>query len=757
MMRSFWIALSLSMTLSVSPGLAAGSAQTAGDGFDERVDAAIAKAVGYLWGRHQTDRWPEDDPGAGPQDYGAQTALCVYTMLSAGQSYQTDRMAVTIDWLVRLNLQSVYARSLRVMALSMLPGQKAEKVLADDVRRLLAAARSDGTYPYTASRGVPNTAMVHTAVFFGGAERGNAVPGRYWRDGERHWRQTQTAEGGWSYNLSLRPAQGSISAAALSSLLLCHDAAYRQEYFQYKGDDASPAIRRGLAWLGGNFSALENPAMGPQYYYYYLYAVQQVGVASGYKYFGPHDWYREGAEELMRSQGVDGCWRSDVDTCFALLFLASGRYPVVFNKLQYDGAWNTRPRDMAHVARWLARTFETPVRWQVLDIGADEDRWGDSPILYISGSAVPKFSPSDIAKLHDYAMKGGLIVSEAAGSSPAFNLAMQKAYREIFPRLSPEPISPSHRIFSAHDPVKRPISLTGISNGVRLLAIHSPGDLSKAWQADTRETQGDSDRFQLAANIYFHATDFGSLRQKRPDFEELWPKATAAAEGSKRMIRVALLTHEGGANPEPFAYKRLAMLMAKDCDTKLVFGDPTPIADLSSGAAPIALMTGTGAFRLQMQEKIALREFINAGGLVVADAAGGSDAFDKAARTELLTLLADAYPQVGTLSSTSEIYTLAGWSIKEVTYRPAARVIYGNDRSGRLEAVIVNGQPAIVYSRDDITAGLVGYTGGNIRGYSPASAFAIMRNLLLYAAGREKPKKPILKGFLDVQWDPVKR
>ena len=54
------------------------------------------------------------------------------------------------------------------------------------------------------------------------------------------------------------------------------------------------AIARGLQWMDRHFSASENPVRLRDYYYY-MYGVERVGLASGMKHFGGHDWYAEGA------------------------------------------------------------------------------------------------------------------------------------------------------------------------------------------------------------------------------------------------------------------------------------------------------------------------------------------------------------------------------------------------------------------------------------------------------------------------------
>jgi len=60
----------------------------------------------------------------------------------------------------------------------------------------------------------------------------------------------------------------------------------------------------------------------------------------------------------------------------------------------------------------------------------------------------------------------------------------------------------------------------------------------------------------------------------------------------------------------------------------------------------------------------------------------------------------------------------------------------------RLGAIIHKGRIAVVFSRDDLTVGLLGYPCWGLRGYSPESSFEIMRNLLLYASGKTIRPKP---------------
>ena len=52
-----------------------------------------------------------------------------------------------------------------------------------------------------------------------------------------------------------------------------------------------------------------------------------TGLASGYKFFGKHDWYTELAARVLQTQNDDGSWDGSdgnlAETAFRLLFLCA--------------------------------------------------------------------------------------------------------------------------------------------------------------------------------------------------------------------------------------------------------------------------------------------------------------------------------------------------------------------------------------------------------------------------------------------------
>lgn len=83
------------------------------------------------------------------------------------------------------------------------------------------------------------------------------------------------------------------------------------------------AMRRGLGWLGTNYTVDKN-ALG--WHLYYLYGMERAASLANVDKIAGHDWYVEGYRVLLKLQDQDGGWRDAIgskvsSTCFAVLFL----------------------------------------------------------------------------------------------------------------------------------------------------------------------------------------------------------------------------------------------------------------------------------------------------------------------------------------------------------------------------------------------------------------------------------------------------
>jgi hypothetical protein len=174
--------------------------------------------------------------------------------------------------------------------------------------------------------------------------------------------------------------------------------------------------------------------------------------------------------------------------------------------------------------------------------------------------------------------------------------------------------------------------------------------------------------------------------------------------------------------------------MANRQGIEIELAGPMDIAELRYPAAQVAVMAGTSGFKLSNAEKYFLRKFCLDGGTLVADAAGGGEAFGEAfAREVPPLLLTGSYRRLPLLHP---IYTSAGPSTTKVRYRRALRETLHGETRPRLWGLTLGERVAVVFSPIDLTAGLVGYPCWELKGYEPESAFSLMRNIVLYAVPR---------------------
>ena len=81
-----------------------------------------------------------------------------------------------------------------------------------------------------------------------------------------------------------------------------------------------------------------------------------------------------------------------------------------------------------------------------------------------------------------------------------------------------------------------------------------------------------------------------------------------------------------------------------------------------------------------------------------------------------------------------------------MTYRRGLALALGlARREPRLRGILDGDRLAIIYSRDDLTAALVGYQFHGIRGYSPRTAEKLMANIICYVA-RVSPRVTVSPG-----------
>jgi hypothetical protein len=145
------------------------------------------------------------------------------------------------------------------------------------------------------------------------------------------WEDEQNDDGGWNYGEKGGTSFGSMTTGGVGCLAI-------YKFFLRENFKNDPRVANGLRWMDQNFTVKENPKDNPEEWdrqFYYLYAMERVGMLVGIDKIGKHDWYAEGAAYLLEKQEPDGHWHGEkakrnatIDTCYAILFLRRATKPL---------------------------------------------------------------------------------------------------------------------------------------------------------------------------------------------------------------------------------------------------------------------------------------------------------------------------------------------------------------------------------------------------------------------------------------------
>ena len=392
---------------------------------------------------------------------------------------------------------------------------------------------------------------------------------------------------------------------------------------------------------------------------YYLYGVERTGRMTARRFIGKHDWYREGADMLVRNQDhLSSFWRGTgnaennplIGTSFALLFMSKGRRPVLVAKLKHgpDDDWNQHRSDLANLTSYVEKKWKRDLTWQVIDpAAATVEDLLQAPVLFISGRQAPQFTAEQKAKLRDYVDRGGFIFAEGCCGGGEFEQGFRKLMSEVFPeqeyklRLLP----PEHPIWRAEEPVDpnylRP--LWGIDIGCRTSVVFCPEDLSCYWELarpGRRQPLPEAVQAEVAAvsaigaNVMAYATN----RELKYKFEHF---TTAAADRQqdnfdRGKLYVAKLLHPGGCNAAPGALANLLRVAGEKLELR-VSTEPRELglSDPKLFQYHLVFMHGRHNFRLTPQERKQLRTYLERGGMLFADAICSSREFNEAFAREM--------------------------------------------------------------------------------------------------------------------------
>jgi len=747
--------------------LAAGATQTvAAQATDDDVLRAIEKAKEYLINQEKGGRWPENTYTRNINT--GHTAMAVLTLVYIGVHPNQGAVERGLDQIMNEPDRWTYVTSLHIQALAQVLKQKlligkerdrVREVLIQKTLWLVLAQGSHGGWDYFPLNGgegrfdFSNTQLAILGLREA-ALAGVEVPDYVWKRTQKLYFDRQNDDGGWGYQ-NKGKSHGSMTAAGLASIFIIWDNLTLGEgcpcvngKSSRTEDETAKRVEQALNWMSQNYTPNNNPGMPNRWHYYWLYSAERVGKAAGYKYFGDHDWYKEGVQYLLGRQ-KGGSWGDIPDTCFATMFLFKGRAPILYNKLRFTGAWDNHRRDIANLTTYIELDKEQPIDWQIVNLRQPVEELHDAPVLFITAESVPEFTPEEKKKLREFTDTGGTILFEpSCGNRPVVTW-FRKLAEELWPEWRLGPLGTEHGVYTFPTRLSKRPELLGIDDGIRTSVYFAIDDISCPWH--TKAYAAKKYMFDWGINLFTVAMDKSPLRAKlagrEDDKTEKFTEPIKA--GTKTTLRIARVKHDGNweANANYQGFDRLAKDLATKAGIALEVTEPKAVP-FSEGGVPVgelsgydaAYITGTKPFALTPAEQKGLKDYADGGGFLWFEAAMGSSDFNES----LKTLAAASGWQLKILPLTDPLMTgrLGAGLGYDLTKGLEFRRVLQIAKLGRQYADIVgiySGNRLIgIYSPVDVMFSVSPYDAYACKGYRPRDAKAVATNIVLSLTTRAK-------------------
>lgn len=677
------------------------------------------------------------------------TALAVLALTNAGVSKDHPTIQRGLQYILNTKPERTYAIGLVLMALAEVDPVQFRKQIEFYGKWLIEKQADNGTWNYDGTGpGDHSNTQFGVLGLFAARSAGLRIPPFNMQRIIKHFTSVQNRDGGWGYNID-GGSTPQMTAAGTTSLLIAGDRIFYPDVNcgRYK---QSKNIAGGISYIADTW----NPAQGGVHAYYTIYALERVGILSGRKFLGRHDWYAELASTLVRSQNAMGGWgganqNGVKDSCFALLALAKGKVPVLVNKLQWDGDWNNAHNDMRNLTAFISTELGRNITWQAMSSKAELEDWMSAPLMYMNGTTAPNLDIREREQLRECLDRGTVLFVEACCGNKDFDIGFRKLMAEMYPDRQLEKLEPAHEVYRNYFPVNAELAqMEGLDMGCRTGIIYSRRSLAWDLERNFRLDQA----FKIGTNIALYAMGELPLKDKLDRIalqsRKKEPESEPADEQVKRgALTIAQIKHQSDWNANQLSIRHLQEFLQAKVDVT-VTSERHPI-DLTSPDLPnfpILFVTGHHAIHFNEQQREALRQHLKRGGFLLADNGCGHKTFDGAFREEMKLLFPDN--DLKPLSQKHAVYT-CGYDLTsgKVKYRPIVTKHQPDIKGVILEGIEMDGRTVVVYSPFSLGCALDGHNSPQCKGVEARTeeeekgkvgivgAFMIAANVIIYAMG----------------------
>jgi hypothetical protein len=403
--------------------------------------------------------------------------------------------------------------------------------------------------------------------------------------------------------------------------------------------------------------------------------------------------------------------------------------------------------DIENLMNWTNSELRLRYRYVETDLSKFSYSPTELPILYLTGwTQLPELSDSTKQHLREYLIGGGTLIVHANCGRPEFNASFVQLQKELFPDRPMGWLPADHPLYSClHriDSMKfregdgpwkqtdRNHILMGMNIGCRAAIIYSPVDVSWGWDAGAHPIKGgllfdQGDSLKLGANMLTYV--LANYQYARAfEITKIYQQADLA---TRDQLVVAQLMHNGDWDPTPHGLPNLLKFIDENSTLNVQFKRQTiSLDDVDVLKQPLLYMTGLREFTLTDKEEKRLGDYLNAGGILFAESAMGSEQFDNSFRTMIAHVLPGSKLEM--LKPDHPIFSNV-FKERQVAYSPLVQTADPNLKQPMLEAVVKDGVPVVIYSHWSLSNGWEQLPNPYAKAYSDEDALKLGTNILVY-------------------------
>jgi hypothetical protein len=318
-----------------------------------------------------------------------------------------------------------------------------------------------------------------------------------------------------------------------------------------------------------------------------------------------------------------------------------------------DIYWNATPNDVNNLLKSMKdqvdANFQMDAR-RMSEVSPDPEQ---NPVLFRSGHYNFTYTPEEREKLRKYLLDGGMIIyNTGLGSQPFYNSVVREL-KEIFPEQPLQRLTSDHPIFHSYYDVDKvqytqAVKQSGykgdapwveaVEINCRVVALVSRWCMAAGWQGEVQEEwqayQPDS-AFRLGVNILNYASAMRAWAKNAASAMKFADKLKAYSDS----VSMAQIMYDGVWKTR---HRSLPLMLQTFNDST---GIPVKFAlkelrlsDSGIFDSPILYITGHEDFKLTAEDKTALKEYIENGGLLFAESCCGRKGFDAAFRETIASI-----------------------------------------------------------------------------------------------------------------------